>query len=129
MARIFSTTAAKGEAGLLLLFCFVLCVNVRMYVCVFVCVCMYICMYVCIYMCVCVPPLPLRDLKCCFRHFVIDLEPNFLQMVEAFFQRAAAHTSHKPGFLEQIRVVDCVLAMSFPFRVRWNRAVCVVVIR
>jgi len=45
-----------------------------------------------------------------------ESEPNFLQMVDNFFAKAAAHTSHSPGFLEQIRVVDSVLAVSFPFR-------------
>lgn len=44
-------------------------------------------------------------------------EPNFLQMVDTFYNRAAQYTEHSAGTLEQIRVVDSVLAVSFPFKV------------
>lgn len=45
-------------------------------------------------------------------------EPNFLEMVQTFFWKAASHLDMKKGFLEQIRVTDCTLKISFPFRKR-----------
>ena len=43
-------------------------------------------------------------------------EISFTAQVDRHFYKAAAHTSHPPGLLEQIRVCNSVYAFTFPIR-------------
>ena len=43
-------------------------------------------------------------------------EISFTAQVDRHFYKAAAHTKHPPGLLEQIRVCNSVYAFTFPIR-------------
>ena len=43
-------------------------------------------------------------------------EPRFFEQVNAYFDRAAAHTEHPPGLLEQIKACSSVFHVTFPLR-------------
>ena len=43
-------------------------------------------------------------------------EPNFLQSVESFFQKAAPYAKVKPGTLAHMRATDSILAVTFPIQ-------------
>ena len=45
-----------------------------------------------------------------------DQPVSFFQTVEAFFERAAAFTSHPPGLLAQIRECNAVFRCAFPVK-------------
>ena len=44
-------------------------------------------------------------------------ESSFLQSVEANFDRAAIHTNHPKGLLDQIKVCNSVYQMRFPVKI------------